>query len=122
MFDTVDRLYGDFQAALNGGAGAEGGEGGAEGGAIEAAAGAEEPIAESIKKVEKLLTERKIQLNNAQKQKNKIYQNRFVDVLVETIKPDNTKKVEQIKIYDKNLKINKEIDNIIDDIDKMLEE
>ena len=57
-----------------------------------------------------------------QNQKNKIYQNRFVDVLVETIKPDNTKKVEQIKIYDKNLKINKEIDNIIDDIDKMLEE
>ena len=178
MFDTVDRIYGDFEAALNGGAGggegaegggeggstgggggggfggggfggedldfgggegegeagAEGGEGeeaageegaaateaGAETGAIEAAA--EEPVAESIKKTEKLLTEQKRILANHMNQKAKKYQNRFVDVLVETIKPDNTKKIETIKIYDKNLKINKEIDNIIGDIDKMLEE
>ena len=178
MFDTVDRIYGDYQAALNGGGNAEGGgEGGggatgggggggfggggfggedldfgggegegetgaeegaaggeegaaggeaggeAGGGAIEAATGgAEEPIAESLKRTEKLLTERKTQLNNTQNQRVNKYKNRYVDMLVETIKPDNTSKLEKIKIYDKNLKINKEIDNIIDDIDKMLEE
>jgi hypothetical protein len=172
MFDNVDRIYGDYQAALNGGGGgAEGGEegggatgggggggfggggfggedldfgggeeGGEEGGdeegaaeegaaateaggetgAIEAAAN--EPVAESLKRTENLLTEQKNFLNNKLTQRANKYKNRYVDMLVETIKPDNTTKLEKIKIYDKNLKINKEIDNIIDDIDKMLEE
>ena len=164
MFDTVDRIYGDFEAALAGGGGAEGGD--AEGGAIggggggggfggggmggedldfggeegaegeEAAADTEaggevgaleaateaEPVAESLKKVEKLLTERKEVLSGKLNQRTMKYTNRFVDALVETIKPDLTKKVENIKIYNKNLKINKDIDGMIGDIDKMLEE
>ena len=33
-----------------------------------------------------------------------------------------TLKEEKIKIYDKNVKINRGIDNMIDDIDKMLDE
>ena len=164
MFDTVDRIYGDFEAALAGGGGAEGGD--AEGGAIggggggggfggggmggedldfggeegaegeEAAADTEaggevgaveaateaEPVAESLKKVEKLLTERKEVLAGKLTQRTNKYSNRFLDTLVETIKPDLTKKVENIKIYNKNLKINKDIDGMIGDIDKMLEE
>jgi len=176
MFDNVDRIYGDFQAALAGGGaggegadGAEGGggaigggggggfggggmggedldfgdEGGAEGeaaageeaaadteaggevGALEAATAAEpaaEPVAESLKKIENLLTERKEVLTGKLNQRTNKYQNRFVDALVETIKPDQTSKVEKVKIYDKNLKINKDIDSMIGDIDKMLEE
>ena len=168
MFDNVDRIYGDFEAALNGGGGAaeggdaEGGaigggggggfggggmggedldfgdeagaEAGAEGeeaaadteaggdvGALEAATEAE-PVAESIKKMEKLLTERKQVLSGKLNQRSDKYKNRFVDALVETIKPDKTKKVENVKIYNQNLKINKDIDNMIGDIDKMLEE
>ena len=164
MFDTVDRIYGDFEAALAGGGGAEGGD--AEGGAIggggggggfggggmggedldfggeegaegeEAAADTEaggetgaleaateaEPVAESLKKVEKLLTERKEVLAGKLTQRTNKYSNRFLDTLVETIKPDLTKKVENIKIYNQNLKINKDIDGMIGDIDKMLEE
>jgi hypothetical protein len=164
MFDTVDRIYGDFEAALAGGGGTEGGD--AEGGAIggggggggfggggmggedldfggeegaegeEAAADTEaggetgaleaateaEPVAESLKKVEKLLTERKEVLAGKLTQRTNKYSNRFVDALVETIKPDLSKKVENIKIYNQNLKINKDIDGMIGDIDKMLEE
>lgn len=164
MFDTVDRIYGDFEAALAGGGGAEGGdaesgaiggggggggfggggmggedldfgeEGAAEGeeAAAETEAGGEtgeletateaEPVAESLKKVEKLLTERKEVLAGKLTQRTNKYSNRFLDTLVETIKPDLTRKVENIKIYNQNLKINKDIDGMIGDIDKMLEE
>jgi len=171
MFDNVDRIYGDYQAALAGGGSGEGDEGGDgatggggggggfgggglggedldfgdEGGAEgegEAAAGEEaaadteaggeigaleaateaEPVAESLKRVEKILTERKEVLSGKLNERNGKYKSRFVDALVETIRPDQTKKVENIKIYNKNLKINKDIDGMIDDIDKMLEE
>ena len=161
MFDSVDRIYGDFDVALNGGGSGEGEEGGdsgagggggfggggmggedldfgdesdAEGeegvpeeGAIDTEGGLEvdaepETVAESLKKVEKLLTERKeVLVGDLNKRTNK-YKNRFVDALVETIKPDKTKKVSNIKIYNKNLKINKDIDGMIGDIDKMLDE
>ena len=167
MFDVVDRIYGDFQAALNGGGeaapegGGEGGatgggggggfgggglggedldfggeegaaegeegaaatEAGAEEGAVEAAteAGAE-PVAESLKKVDKLLTEQKELLSDKLNKRTKKYQNRFVNTLIESIKPDDTVKYEKVKIYDKNLKINEDMNNMIDDIDKMLNE
>jgi hypothetical protein len=162
MFDSVDRIYGDFDVALNGGGSGEGEEGGdsgaggsgggfggggmggedldfgdesdAEGeegvpeeGAIDTEGGLDidaepETVAESLKKVEKLLTERKeVLVGDLNKRTNK-YKNRFVDALVETIKPDKTKKVSNIKIYNKNLKINKDIDGMIGDIDKMLDE
>jgi uncharacterized membrane protein YgcG len=172
MFDVVDRIYGDFQAALNGGGGeggAEGGdeggtegggggggfggggfgggglggedldfgeEGGAEGeesaaateagaeeGGVEAAteAGAE-PVAESLKKIDKLLTERKDILSEKLNKRTKKYQNRFVNTLIESIKPDDKNKDEKVKIYDKNLKINEDMNGMIDDINKMLDE
>ena len=174
MFDTVDRIYGDFKAALNGGgAGAEGGEGGAEGGGgggglggsfggggaggedldfgdteveggeaeagaeveagAESMAGAEagaaeteagtETVAESLKKVNKLLTEEKILLNKKLNERTQKYQNRWVDALIESVKPDvKNKSEEKVKIYDKNVKINEGIDSMIKDIDKMLDE
>jgi uncharacterized membrane protein YgcG len=172
MFDVVDRIYGDFQAALNGGGGEGGAEGGDEGGAegggggggfggggfgggglggedldfgeeggaegeesaaateagaeeggVEAAteAGAE-PVAESLKKIDKLLTERKDILSEKLNKRTKKYQNRFVNTLIESIKPDDKNKDEKVKIYDKNLKINEDMNGMIDDINKMLDE
>jgi len=181
MFDVVDRIYGDYQLALNGGAAGEGGaasaegegggatgggggggsfgggglggedldfggetegeaeggtEAGAEGGAeLGGEAGAEtepaatetapaetEPVAETVRKAEKLLTEQKKILTKKIEERNKKYQNRFVDLLVESVKPKNENKDEKTKIYDKNIKINKEINSMISDIDKILEE
>ncbi len=82
---------------------------------------AEEPLAERVKKKEKLLTERKTLL---QKQLNE-RQQKYLDIsfnrLLESIKPQEVKE-EKIKIYDKNLKINEEINSIIKGIDKMLDE
>jgi hypothetical protein len=167
MFDEVDRIYGDIEAAKNGSGLTEDGEGDAaatggggggfggggfggedldfgdegetpegetpegetpeggetpeEGSATEPKA---EPISESIKtitKLDKLLTEKKHNLNRINETRNKKYSNRFLDVLVESVSYNNEVKTEKVKIYDKNLKINSELDNIIDDIDKMLE-
>lgn len=173
MFDIVDRIYGDYKAALEGGgAGGEGAEGGAEGGGgggglggsfggggvsgedldfggaeggaeggVEAeaeggiggetpeagaeAGGAEEfggeAVAETIKKTEKLLTERKEILKNKLDERTKKYQGRFV-TLLESIKPEDKIKEEKVKIYDKNVKVNNSINSMIDDINKMLDE
>jgi hypothetical protein len=175
MFDIVDRVYGDFQLALKGGAagGAAGGEeGGAEGGgggggglggsfggggaggedldfggeseadteaggeegAAEAGAEAGEEevegiegtepteVAETIKRVEKLLTERKTVLAKELNDRAKRYKGRFVDRLIESVKPEPSKMADKVKIYDKNVKVNREIDDMINDIDKMLDE
>jgi hypothetical protein len=134
MFDTVDRIYGDFKAAMAGGAGAggeegdtgaEGGGGGGLGGSFggggtggedldfgdaeggdeaeagaeleggeEALAGAEEvaatepeTVAESLKRVDKLLKEEKIFLSKKLNERTQKYQNKWVDALVESVKP-----------------------------------
>jgi hypothetical protein len=171
MFDNVDRIYGDYEAALAGGGGGaegEGGEGssgggggagggggfgggglggedldfGDEGGGEVEGGGAETespeteaggetggleaattppPVAESINKLEKLLTEERKVLSEKLNKRSDKYKHRFINTLIETIKPDQSSKIETVKIYDKNLKINKDIDNMIDDIDKMLE-
>jgi len=169
MFDNVDRLYGDFEAALQGGsAGGEGegeGEGGATGG-VGGGGGASfggggvggedldfgdeeegdveigddggtddtgesadpedetadvnvEELAETIKRANKLLTERKDVLTKKLTERKVKHQNKF-NQLLESITPvDKTKDV-KVKIYDKNVKISKNIDNMINDIDKML--
>ena len=52
----------------------------------------------------------------------KKYQGRFVDILVQSIKPDKTITEDKTKIYNKNIKINEGINNMINDIDKMLDE
>jgi uncharacterized membrane protein YgcG len=126
-----DLDFGDETGAEGEEGGAEGGaEGGGEAGGAEGAApeaGAETPAPEEvaegtkIKKIEKLLTEQKDVLGKKLTERTKKYQGRFVDRLVESIKPEQ-KHEEKVKIYDKNVKINKEIDDMIDDIDKMLDE
>jgi len=111
-----------------------GGEEGAateEGGAEETAAGTEsatgeeggtESVAETIKKIDKLLVEEKAVLSKKLNERNKKYTGRFVERLVESIKPDPKQIIEKTKIYDKNIKINKDIDEMINGIDKMLDE
>jgi len=142
MFDVVDRIYGDYKKALEGGGapagegegeeGAEGGGGGGLGGSFggggaggedldfgdeteggenteagaeagageEGAAGAEagaeaetaeagaETVAESIKRAEKLLKEQKVVLSKKLEARAQKYKGRFVDILMESIKPD----------------------------------
>lgn len=98
-------------------------EGGADAGAdAETAEASAETVAEVIKKTEKLLKEQKELLGKKLDARTKKYQGRFVDVLVQSIKPDNTISEDKIKIYNKNVKINEGINNMIDDIDKMLDE
>ena len=168
MFDTVDRIYGDFKAALSGGGGgAEGGEAGGEAGGglggsfgggggdiggedldfgdeeteveggetpeagTEEGGGEEsEPVAEpnaetvseALIKQQNLLKEEKKIISKKLKLRNDKYQSRFVNVLVESVKPEDNDKAEKIKIYDKNIKINEGIDSMINDINKMLDE
>jgi len=173
MFDAVDKIYGDYQAALKGAqggeeAGAEGGGGGgsfggggfgggglggedldfgeeaggeeagdegldfgaeaggevgAEAGATPEAGGeAPEGLSENLNKVQKVLTERKETLEKHLEDRKQKYKKRFVDVLVESVeKGDKTKDV-SVKIYDKNVKINEDVNNMINDINKMLDE
>jgi len=168
MFDVVDKIYGDYQKALEGGGAGEEGAGGessssgggggglggsfggggvsgedldfggetgaeeeggataeagAEAGAAEvgAEAGSTEGLAESIMKTEKLLIERKDAISKKLDARTKKYQGRFV-TLVESIKPDEKIKEEKVKIYDKNIKVNQNINTMIDDINKMLDE
>jgi hypothetical protein len=172
MFDKVDSIYGDMDAAMAGGAGdgdnseeggpsggggggfgggsldfggEEGGEGGEapeegeipeggetpEGGEApeanaevggETPVEAPEPMAESIKRKGKLIIERddkgKIKPNN-KKPNNKIFDN-----LVNSINKQSDDIVlnERVKIYDKSVKINEDINNVIKDIDRMLED
>jgi len=178
-FDTVDRIYGDIDAAMQGGAaagGAEGGaeagggsasagglgggfggggttgedldfggEGGAEGGAEgeeaaaateaggEAAAAGEvagaeetaaetpETTAENFKRVENLLTEQKNIIAGKLEKRKERYQGIYVNRLIEMVKNEE-KPIENVKIYDKNVKINESINSMIKDIDDMLAE
>jgi uncharacterized membrane protein YgcG len=169
MFDTVDRIYGDFKAAMAGGGGAgesdadtEGGGGGGLGGSFggggaggedldfgdaeetgaeeeagaeleggeEALAGAEETaatepetVAESLKRVDKLLKEEKIILSKKLNERTQKYQNKWVDALVESVKPsEKNKSTEKVKIYDKTVKVNQTVNSMINDINKMLDE
>lgn len=167
MFDVVDRVYGDFKLALDGGGSAEGGEdsdsdsgGGGLGGSFGGGgAGGEDldfgdengeensdgedgedgdsgentesapeetespsEVTETIKKIDKLLKEEKNIINKKLIDRNKKYQGKFVERLVESIKPETHKGVEKIKIFDKNVRINKDIDQMIVGINKMLGE
>ena len=175
MFDVVDRVYGDFKLALQGGGSPEGeggeeGEGGGGGGGLggsfggggaggedldfgdegededtdeagaeggapagdDAAGGEASPegepaeaapaeTSESVKRVTKLLKEQKVKLGEKLDARTKKYKGRFVDMLLESIKKEPKQKIEKTKIYDKNVKINKDIDDMINGIDKMLE-
>jgi uncharacterized membrane protein YgcG len=175
MFDAVDKIYGDYQAALKGAQGGEeaggeaggggsfggggggfgggglggedldfggeaggeeaggedldfGGEAGGEpveGGAEPAAEAGGEPaedLSESLNKTQKVLTERKEKLVKQLNDRTEKYKKRFVDVLVESVKKDNNDSEVSVKIYDKNVKINEDVNNMISDINKMLDE
>jgi len=164
MFDKVDSIYGDMDAARAGGGSSEGGseegggptggggggfgggglefggeeggeetpeagaeetpEGGAEAGAEETPGapevGAPEGLGESVKRGKKLLTGN----DNKIKPKNKKIHTGLFENLVNSIKDEDDEIVlnERVKIYDKNLKINEDINTIIGDIDRMLDE
>lgn len=174
IFDTVDRIYGDYELALKGGGappeegenGAAGGggsvggggfggggvtpedldfggpegaedeeasvgdaatEAGGETGAAEELSSAEEQTAETpeqtaetIKKLEILLNEQKEKLNKKLLLRTEKYQNRFINKLISNI-DQKPKSNENVKIYDKNVKINESVNNMIRDIDEMLE-
>ena len=72
--------------------------------------GDEEPTEESIKKDENLLLER---MNGHKKESD-------FDKLLESMKPKDNK-IERVKITDKNIKINKRINDMINDIDKIID-
>lgn len=167
MFDSVDRVYGDFEAALKGGGGAgtEGEEGGAAGGgggggfgggsiggedldfgneeepiegeeggeeAIPAEGGEEAPaevpveepetVAESINRLDKLLKEEKHILGKKLEARTAKYKNIYFNRLIESVQGPETNRDEKTKIYDKNIKINEDINNMINGIDKILDE
>lgn len=178
MFDNVDRLYGDFEAALKGGGSAGGEEGGAPagggggfgggsiggedldfgdetageeaggeefgetevGGAPEAGAtpeagteatpeagaapeaSAPEAVAEKVNKIGNLLKEEKHILGKKLENRTKKYQDIYFNRLVESMRPNDEIIDEKIKLYDKNVKINEDISNMIKGIDKILDE
>lgn len=86
-------------------------------------AGAEdtEPLAEKIRQAEKLITERKKVINNNFKQKTNKYQQVYVDRLINSIGKSNREVInEKVDYYNKNLIVNKDINDMIGDIDKLL--
>jgi intein/homing endonuclease len=81
-----------------------------------------EQVAESVRRIKRILGEQKILLSNKLNKKTERYRGRFVDTLIESIKPKTTYTDEKVKVYDKNVKVNQEIDTMINGIDKMLGE
>ncbi len=174
MFDAVDKIYGDYQAALKGASGdntngddgagggggaggfgggglggedldfgdeettdadMEGGEADMEGGEADMESGeadmesgeadmasANEKLSESINKVQNVLTERKEKLNTILTNRKNNYKNRFVDVLIESVKTKDGKDDINVKIHNKTNKINNDVNSMINDINKMLNE
>jgi len=117
---------GEGEAATEAGAEAEAGAeiGGAEEDATEAGAEEAAPteVTESVKKIDKLLKEQKRLLTKKLDDRTKKYKGRFVDALLDSIIPTKKEINERVKIYDKNVKINKDVDDMINGIDKMLGE
>lgn len=81
-----------------------------------------EELAESIRKADKLLKEQKNVLKAKLENRGKKYKNRFVDMLIESVKPDGRKTIEKVKVYNKSVKINDDINDMINGINKMLDE
>lgn len=118
---------GEGEAATEAGAEAEAGgelEGGEEGAAETEAntQAAGETVAEAIKRVDNILKERKETLTKKLEERTSKYQGLYVNKLIESIKPEVKNKEDKAKIYDKNVRINEGVNNMIKDIDNMLEE
>ena len=79
--------------------------------------GGGEPTEESLKRVDKLLTEQKALLKGKQEARVIKNQKTYFDRLSESIKSDKKPNVIREKIYDKNLKINEDVNNMIGDIE-----
>lgn len=97
------------------------GEGGE---APDAAPEAPAEVGESIKNKNKLITEQVLN-GNVKRPINKKVNNTSFNNLVESIKTDVEEDLilnERVKVYDKNLKINEDINNVINDINRMLGE
>jgi hypothetical protein len=129
----AEDLGGPAEEGATGATAGAGGEAGA-GGTSEAGAemempetepaGAEE-TKESIEKVEKLLMEKKERLQKTLTERRKKYETMYMDRLINSIQPtrmDEEKDDYSTKIYDKSLKINEDINGMIDEIDKKLNE
>ena len=82
---------------------------------------APEPTSEAIKKIEKLLVEEKRILAEKLNSRSSKYQNRFFNKLIENV-TQVEKPLNNVKIVDKNVKINETVTNMIKDIDDMLKD
>lgn len=170
MFDNVDRIYGDIEAALKGGGGAggdEGGDAGAGGGGgfgggsiggedldfgdepeedgeegedIAGELGGEEGetpegevpeptdaevpenVSERVNKLRTMLNEEQHILGKKLEHRTKKYQDIYFKRLIESMRPNAEVIDEKIKLYDKNVKMNEDISNMIKGIDKILDE
>jgi hypothetical protein len=109
--------------------GAETPEAGGEAAASAPEAGAEatpvetpETVAEKVNKIGVLLKEEKHILGKKLEHRTKKYQDIYFNRLVESMRPNHEVIDEKIKLYDKNVKINEDISNMIKGIDKILDE
>jgi hypothetical protein len=112
---------GGEESGEEGGAALGGEEGGEEAGAAlggEEAADTEN-LAESIAKMEKLLIDKKNILKDNFEKKTKKYNDIYTNKLIGMFENTN-KNVENVKTYNKNLKINENIHSIMNDIDNIL--
>lgn len=78
------------------------------------------PTKETIKRAGKILTEKKHILSKKLEYRQKKYQENFLDKLTGSLNKEDHLKDEITKIYDKSIKINEGINNIIGDIDELL--
>jgi hypothetical protein len=83
--------------------------------------GESEATEESIRQAQNLLTEQKALLSGKQIVRAERNKKSYMDRLTESVKKDKKPNVIREKIYDKNLKINEDVHNMIGDIDKMID-
>jgi hypothetical protein len=76
-------------------------------------------LTESINRIEKLLSEKKTELNKKLETRTNKYKGRFFNQMIEMVQPTNNK-VDSVKITDKSMKINETVNSMINDIDNML--
>ena len=97
-------------------------EAGAEATPEEAPAETPETVAERVNKLGELLKEERHVLGKKLERRTKKYQDIYFNRLVESMRPNTEVIDEKIKLYDKNVKINEDISNMIKGIDKILDE
>ena len=81
-----------------------------------------EKLSEKVKRIGDLLKEEKHILTKKLENRKYKHQTNYLNRLVESVKSTESDKEEKIKIYNKNLRINEDINSMINDIDKILED